>query len=34
MIVKMDTFGKFLLDHEDFVSGKSFLSVYNDFEHL
>ena len=34
MIVKMDTFGTFLLDHEDFISGKSFVSVHNDFEHL
>ena len=32
MIVKMDTFRKILLDHEGFVSGKSFVSFYYDFE--
>ena len=30
MIMKMGTLRKFLLDHEDFVSGKSFESFYND----
>ena len=34
MIVKIETFENVLLDHEDFVSGKSFVSVDNDFEHL
>ena len=32
MIMKMDTFRKVLLDHEDFVSGMSFASFYNDFD--
>ena len=32
MIMKMGTFQKVLLDHEDFVSGMSFVSFYNDFE--
>ena len=32
MIVKMCIFQEFLLDHEDFVSGMSFVSFYNDFE--
>ena len=32
MIVKMRIFRDFLLDHEDFVSGMSFVSFYNDFE--
>ena len=33
MIVKIHIkfFREFLLDHEDFVSGMSFLSFYNDF---
>ena len=32
MIIKMGTFQIFLLDHEDFVSGKSFVLFYNEFE--
>ena len=32
MIVKMHIFREFLLDHEDFASGMSFVSFYNDFE--
>ena len=32
MIMKMGTFRNFLLDHEDFAPGKSFVSFYNDFE--
>ena len=32
MIVKMYIFREFLPDHEDFVSGMSFVSIYNDFE--
>ena len=28
----MGTFQNFLLDHENFVQGKSFVSFYNDFE--
>ena len=32
MIMKVCTFRKFLLDHEDFVSGKSFVPFYNAFE--
>ena len=32
MIVKMRIFREFLLDHGDFVSGMSFVSIYNDFE--
>ena len=32
MIVKMCIFQEFLLDNEDFVSGMSFVSFYNDFE--
>ena len=32
MIVKMHIFREFLLDHEDFVSGMSFVPFYNDFE--
>ena len=31
MIVKMYIFREFLPDHEDFVSGMSFVSIYNDF---
>ena len=31
MIRKLDTVLKYLLDHEDFVSNKSFVSFYNDF---
>ena len=34
MIMKMDTFQKILLDHEDFVLRKSFVSFYNDFSNL
>ena len=29
MILKMHIFREFLPDHEDFVSGMSFLSIYN-----
>ena len=32
MLMKMHGFPKCLLDHEDFVSGMSFVSFYNDFE--
>ena len=32
MIVKMRIFREFLPDHEDFVSGISFVSIYNNFE--
>ena len=32
MIVKMHIFREFLTDHEDFVSGMSFVSIYNNFE--
>ena len=32
MIVKMHIFQEFLLDYEDFISGLSFVSYYNDFE--
>ena len=32
MIMKMGTFQKSSLDHEYFVSGKSFVSFNNDFE--
>ena len=32
MIVKMHIFRLFLPDHEDFVSGMSFVSIYNNFE--
>ena len=32
MIMKMNIFREFLLDHEDFVSGMSSVSFYNDFE--
>ena len=32
MIVKMRIFRECLLDHEDFASGISFVSCYNDFE--
>ena len=32
MIMKMHSFPKFLLDHEDFVSGMSFVSFCNTFE--
>ena len=32
MIVKMYIFRKFLPGHEDFVSGMSFVSIYNNFE--
>ena len=32
MIVNMHIFREFLPDHEDFVSGMSFVSIYNDFE--
>ena len=32
MIMKMHIFQIFLLDHEDFVSGMSFVSFYNNFE--
>ena len=32
MIVKMRIFREILLDHEEFVSGMSFVSFYNDFE--
>ena len=34
MIVKMHIFREFLPDHEDFVSGMSFVSIYNNFEQL
>ena len=32
MIVKVCIFRELLLDHEDFVSGMSFVSFYNDSE--
>ena len=32
MIVKMHSFREFLPDQEDFVSGMSFVSIYNNFE--
>ena len=32
MIVKMHIFENFYLNHEDFVSGMSFVSIYNNFE--
>ena len=32
MIMKIGTLQKILLDHKDFVSGKSFVSFYNYFE--
>ena len=32
MIVKMHIFPEILPDHEDFVSGMSFVSIYNNFE--
>ena len=32
MIMKIHTFLNFLLEHEDFESGKSFVSCYNDFD--
>ena len=32
MIVKMHLFRKFLPNHEDFVSGMSFVSICNNFE--
>ena len=32
MIMKMHIFREFLIDHEDFFSGMSFVSFYNDFE--
>ena len=32
MIVKMHIFRNFLPGHEDFVSGMSFVSIYNNFE--
>ena len=32
MIVKMHIFQEFLPDHEDFASGISFVSIYNDFD--
>ena len=32
MIVKMHIFREILPDHEDFVSGMSFVSIYNNFE--
>ena len=32
MIVKMYIFLECLPDHEDFVSGMSFVSIYNNFE--
>ena len=32
MIVKIRIFREFLPDHEDFVSGMSFVSIYNNFE--
>ena len=33
MITKMCIFQKVLMDHEDFVSGKLFVSFYHDIEH-
>ena len=32
MIVKIHIFREFLPDHEDFISGMSFVSIYNNFE--
>ena len=32
MIMRMHIFREFILDHEDFVSGMSFVPFYNDFE--
>ena len=32
MIEKMHIFREFLPDHEDFVSGMSFVSILNNFE--
>ena len=32
MIVKMHIFRESLPEHEDFVSGVSFVSIYNNFE--
>ena len=32
MIVKMHILREFLPDHEDFVSGMAFVSIYNHFE--
>ena len=32
MIMKMDTFRRRFIDHKDFASGNTFVSVYNDFE--
>ena len=32
MIVNMHIFRAFLPDHEDFVSGMSFVPIYNNFE--
>ena len=32
MIVKMHIFREFLPDHEDFVSGMSFVSISNNFK--
>ena len=32
MILKMDSFRRILLHHEDFASGRSFVSFYDDFE--
>ena len=33
MIMKMHSFTKFLLDHEEYFSGMSLMSFCNDFEH-
>ena len=32
MIMKMHIFREFLPDHENLVSGMSFMSIYNNFE--
>ena len=32
MIIKMHIFRKIKLDHEDFVTGMSFVSFYNELE--
>ena len=32
MIVEMHSFQEFLSGHQDFVSGMSFVSIYNNFE--
>ena len=32
MIVKMHIFREFLTDHADFVSGMSFVSIFDNFE--